>query len=230
MLELYTDITPNGFKVSIALEEMGLEYNLHGICLGGEQTTPEFTEMNPNQKIPVLVDDGVVFTESTAILIYLAEKTGMFLPHDPFARAEVFEALMFQTSSLGPMFEQYLVFAMDWRNDLPKVTNRYFDEVSRIMGVLNTQLEGEEYLAGGQYSIADIAMIPWIRLCTTHPACRELPLKGNVNLRKWWARVSTRPEVQKGFLVSFPEKFTTAKKLKNSSQAVTGFSTIRPLA
>ena len=156
---------------------MGLDYTTNQIYLGGMQATPEFTALNPNQKIPVLVDDGFVLTESGAILIYLAEKTGKFLPSDPKSRAKTIEALMFQMGSLGPMFGQYLVFAAAWGNKFPDVTNRYFSEVSRIMGVLNTQLENQDYLAGDDYTIADMAVAPWIRLCTIHPACLDLPLE-----------------------------------------------------
>lgn len=109
-LELYTDATPNGLKVSIGLEEMGLDYKTHQVFLGGDQFTPEFAALNPNRKIPVLVDNEFVLTESGAILVYLAEKTGKLMPTDPVARARVVEMLMFQMASLGPMFGQYLVW------------------------------------------------------------------------------------------------------------------------
>ena len=125
MLELYTDATPNGLKISIALEEMKLDYKVHQIFLGGDQFSPEFTALNPNRKIPVLVDDGFVLTESGAILIYLAEKTGKLMPTDSVARSRVIEMLMFQMASLGPMFGQLLVFAAAWENKFPEVTSRY---------------------------------------------------------------------------------------------------------
>lgn len=224
MLELYSEATPNGLKVSIALEEMGLDYTTHQIYLGGMQATPEFTDLNPNQKIPVLVDDGFVLTESGAILIHLAEKTGKFLPSDPRLQAKTIEALMYQMGSLGPMFGQYLVFAAAWGNKFPDVTNRYFSEVSRIMGVLNTHLEAQDYLAGDDYTIADMAVAPWIRLCTIHPACLDLPLAKNTNLNAWWNRVSARPATQRGF--ANPAPFPPEKQFEGFVKAVVGLGDI----
>jgi GST-like protein len=220
MLDLYTDATPNGLKISIALEEMGLDYTTHQVFLGGEQQTPEFTALNPNQKIPVLVDDGQLITESGAILIHLAEKTGRFLPTDPKQRIATLEALMFQMASVGPMFGQYLVFAAAWGNKFPDVTGRYFTEVSRIMGVLNTRLEGQDYLAGDEFTIADMAVAPWIRLCGLHPACGDLPLACNANLKSWWDRVAERPAVQRGF--ENPAPYAPEKQFKGFVDAVVG--------
>lgn len=228
MLELYTEATPNGLKISIALEEMGLEYTPHQVFLGGDQTTDEFIKMNPNQRIPVLIDDDLILTESGAILIHLAEKTGKFLPTDTQTRAKAMEMLMFQMGSLGPMFGQYLVFAAAWGNKFPIVTNRYFSEVSRIMSVLNTRLEGQDYLAGDEYTIADMAMVPWIRLCTIHPACTELPLEANANLKAWWDRVSSRSAVQRGFAI--PAPFPVEKQFKGFVKAVVGLGDIHAAA
>lgn len=228
MLNLYTDATPNGIKVSVALEEMGLEYKVHQVFLGGEQSTPEFTTLNPNQKIPVLVDDGFVLTESGSILMYLAEKTGQFLPVSQKTRAATIEALMFQMGSVGPMFGQFLVFAAAWGNEFPKVTNRYFLEVSRVMDVLNTRLENQQYLAGDEYTIADMAVAPWIRLCGIHPACADLPLNANKNLNNWWERVSARPAVQKGF--SVPEPFPIEKQFEGFVKAVVGLGELHKAA
>src|ERR1700742_318562 len=143
MLELYTHATPNGLKISICLEELGLQYNVHRIFLGGDQMTPEFTKLNPNNKIPVLVDNGFVLTESGAILIYLAEKTGKLLPKEGELRAKIIEATMFQMSSLGPMFGQLMVFGGAWKNEFPVVTGRYLKEVSRILGVIEARLQGK---------------------------------------------------------------------------------------
>jgi len=224
MLDLYTDATPNGLKISIALEEMGLNYNVHRVFLGGEQFTPEFTAMNPNNKIPVLVDDGLVVTESGAILLYLAEKSGKLLPTDPVARSRAVEMLMFQMGSLGPMFGQFLVFAAAWGNEFPKVTARYFKEVSRIMGVLDTRLEGEDFLAGDEFSIADVAVIPWIGMCFAHPAAGDLPLAANANLSAWWERVSQRPAVQKGLTI--PEPFPAEKQFEGFVNATVGLGTL----
>lgn len=224
MLDLYTDATPNGLKVSIALEEMGLEYKAHRVFLGGEQFTPEFTAMNPNNKTPVVVDDGFVLTESGAILLYLAEKSGKLLPTDPKARTKAVEMLMFQMGSLGPMFGQLLVFAAAWGNEFPKVTTRYFKEVSRIMGVLNTRLNGHDFLAGDEFTIADVAVIPWIRMCHAHPALADLPLTENRNLNAWWERVSQRPAVQKG--LSIPEPFPADKQFEGFVNATVGLGTL----
>lgn len=228
MLNLYTDATPNGLKISVALEEMELDYKVHRIFLGGEQSTPEFTAMNPNQKIPVLVDDDFVLAESGAILVYLAEKTGKFLPTELKARAATIEALMFQMASVGPMFGQLLVFAAAWGNEFPIVTNRYFSEASRIMGVLNKRLENQPYLAGVEYTIADMAVAPWIRLCLLHPACKDLPLDQNVNLKRWWDTVSARPAVQKGF--SIPEPFPADKQFNGFVNAVVGLGELHRAA
>jgi GST-like protein len=224
MLDLYTDATPNGLKISIALEEMGLDYVTHQVFLGGEQQTPEFTARSPNQKIPVLVDDGLVITESGAILIHLAEKTGRFLPSDPKLRIATLEALMFQMASVGPMFGQYLVFAAAWGNKFPDVTGRYFTEVSRIMGVLNTRLKGQDYLAGDEFTIADMAVAPWIRLCGLHPACSDLPLRSNANLKNWWDRVAARPAVQRGF--ENPAPFAPEKQFMGFVDAVVGLGSL----
>jgi len=224
MIDLYTDATPNGLKVSIALEEMNLAYNTHQIFLGGDQFTAEFTKLNANNKIPVLVDEGTVVTESGAILLYLAEKTKTLLPDDLLARTKTIEALMFQMGSLGPMFGQYLVFAAAWKNEYPSVTNRYFKEVSRILGVMNTRLEGQDYLGGDRYSIADIASIPWIRLCAIHPACEALPFAENKNLLAWWERVSNRPAVIKG--LANPEPFPMEKQYEGFIAATVGLGSL----
>ena len=220
MLELYTDATPNGLKVSIGLEEMGLDYQVHQVFLGGDQFTPAFTELNPNRKIPVLVDNGFTLTESGAILMYLAEKTGKLLPTDPNARASVIEMLMFQMASLGPMFGQYLVVAAAWGNKFPEVTERYFTEVSRIMTVMDTRLEGKAYLAGDEFSIADVACIPWIRLCKIHPVAVNLPFDANKNLVQWWDRVASRPAVKRG--LANPQPYPDEKQFEGFVSATVG--------
>ncbi|NNJ75705.1 MAG: glutathione S-transferase [Anderseniella sp.] len=228
MLDLYTDATPNGLKISIALEEMGLDYKTHQVFLGGDQQTAEFTALNPNQKIPVLVDDGLVITESGAILLYLAEKSGKFLPAGTTQRVATIEQLMFQMASLGPMFGQYLVFAAAWDNKFPEVTSRYFTEVSRIMSVLNTRLDGQDYLAGNEYTIADMAVAPWIRLCDIHPACADLPVSKNANLRNWWNRVAARPATQKGF--ENPAPYAPEKQFEGFVSAVVGLGELHKIA
>jgi GSH-dependent disulfide-bond oxidoreductase len=220
MIDVYTDATPNGLKVSIALEEMGLSYNVHRVFLGGEQLTPEFTKLNPNNKIPVLVDDGLVVTESGAILMYLAEKTGKLLPKDPKARVKAIEMVTFQMASIGPMMGQLIVFRGPWQNKAPDVSNRYFKEVSRLFGVLNKRLEGQEYLAGSEYTIADIAMLPWIRSAQLFPFLQDLPLDANANLKAWLDRVMARPAVQKGLTI--PEPFPPEKQFQGFIKATVG--------
>jgi GSH-dependent disulfide-bond oxidoreductase len=220
MIDLYTDATPNGLKVSICLEELRLQYKVHQVFLGGEQRTPEFTALNPNNKIPVLVDDGLVLTESGAILVYLAKKAGKLLPAEPTARAKTIEMLMFQMGSVGPMFGQLLVFAGAWKNEFPKVTERYFKESSRILSVLNTRLEGKAYFAGDEFTIADIAMIPWIGMCAMHPVGRSLPFREKADLVAWWERVTSRPAVQKG--LSVPPPFPAEKQYEGFIKATVG--------
>ena len=220
MIDVYTDATPNGLKVSIGLEELGLSYNVHRVFLGGEQLTPEFTELNPNNKIPVLVDDGLVVSESGAILIYLAEKTGKLLPKDPKGRIKTIEMVMFQMASIGPMMGQLIVFRGPWQNKAPEVSNRYFKEVSRLFGVLNKRLEGNEYLAGSEYTIADIALLPWIRSAQLFPFLQDLPLDANANLKAWLDRVVARPAVQKGLTI--PEPFPPEKQFQGFIKATVG--------
>ncbi|PKO80545.1 MAG: glutathione S-transferase, partial [Betaproteobacteria bacterium HGW-Betaproteobacteria-13] len=169
MITLHTWATPNGRKVSIALEELGLEYETRAIDITRkDQFAPEFAALNPNNKIPVLVDsegpEGQPFTviESGAILIYLAEKCGRLLPTDARERSEALQWLMFQMGSVGPMLGQihhFLRFAPDV---IPYAIDRYSREGARIYGVLNTRLKGRDWLAGSTYSIADIATYPWI--------------------------------------------------------------------
>jgi len=220
VLELYTDATPNGLKVSICLEELELQYNVHRVFLGGEQMTPEFTKLNPNNKIPVLVDDGFVITESGAILIYLAEKAGRLLPTDRKLRAKAIEALMFQMASLGPMFGQLLVFVGAWKNEYPQVTGRYIKEVNRILTVLETRLEGQTYFAGDEFTIADIAMLPWVRVAITQPIGHMLAVSDKRNLNAWWERVSVRPAVVRGLAI--PEPFSPEKQDEGFVKATVG--------
>jgi GST-like protein len=224
MIDVYTDATPNGLKVSIGLEEMGLDYNVHRVFLGGEQLTPEFTALNPNNKIPVMVDDGLVVTGSGAILLYLAEKTGKFLPKDPKARIKAIEMVFFQMASLGPMLGQLFVFRGSWQNKAPDVSNRYFKEVSRIYAVLNKRLEGHHYMAGDEYTIADMAFLPWVRAGSIVPFTADLPLAANPNLAAWLDRVLARPAVQKGLTI--PEPFPPEKQFEGFINATVGLGTL----
>jgi GSH-dependent disulfide-bond oxidoreductase len=220
VIDLYTDATPNGLKISICLEELELQYNVHHLFLAGDQMTPEFTELNPNNKIPVLVDDGFVVTESGAILIYLAEKTGKLLPRDAKQRIKAIEMIMFQMASLGPMFGQLLVFAGAWKNEYSAVTGRYVKEVNRILAVLEARLRGHTYFAGDEYTIADIAMLPWFRVAVVHPIGHMLSLDGKPNLKAWWERVSTRAAVVKG--LSTPKPFPAEKQFEGFVKATVG--------
>jgi len=206
MIDLYTDATPNGLKISIALEELGLQYKVHKGLNDGANTRPEFTAMNPNQKIPLLKDSEVIVSESGAILFYLAEKSGTLLPKDLLKRTKVIEMLMLQMSGLGPNCGQLLVWGGAWNNEHPVATQRYAQEVNRLFNVLNTLLEGHEYFAGDEYSIADIAFFPWVRMAFVHPIGEMLELATgkstkHANLIAWYERIGQREAVQRGLLI-----------------------------
>lgn len=197
MIDLYTAATPNGHKVSIALEELGLPYRLQVLdLLAGDQKRPEFLALNPNGRIPVIVDradgDFTVF-ESGAILVYLAEKTGRLMPADPKGRSRVMQWLMFQMGGVGPMMGQANVFFRYLPEKIPVAVDRYQGETRRLFGVLDRRLAEHEFLAG-DYSIADIAHWAWVR---THRwsgvAIDDLP-----HLRRWRDQLRARPAVQRG--------------------------------
>jgi GSH-dependent disulfide-bond oxidoreductase len=204
MIDLYTFKTPNGRKASIALEELGIPYKVHSVDIGkGEQFKPEFLAINPNNKIPAIVDhasaDGrpVTVFESGAILLYLAEKTGALMPADPRGKAEVTQWLMFQMGGVGPMFGQLNHFKKYAPTQVPYAIERYWNESKRILGVLDKQLSSRQYLAT-TYSIADIATYPWLRgMRDLYP---EL-LQGTHRLEEYLHRVGSRPAVQKGMQV-----------------------------
>ena len=197
MIELYTSPTPNGYKVSIMLEETGLDYEVHTIELAKqEQKTPEFLAMNPNGRIPVIVDhdnDDFVVFESGAILIYLAEKSGQLLPSEEKARSRVLQWLMFQMGGVGPMMGQANVFYRYFEEEIPAAIHRYQHEGLRLLTVLDRHLTGREYICG-EYSIADIATWPW---ATTHN-WSGIDIEGLVNLEAWLERMAERPAVAKG--------------------------------
>jgi len=210
MIDLYTWTTPNGRKISIMLEETGLPYRVIPVDLGKQaQFEPQFTAINPNQKIPAIVDHEVgggplaVF-ESGAILIHLADKTRRFLPSDPRARATTIQWLMYQMSHVGPIIGQAGHFVNQAAEKIPYAIQRFVGESLRIVGVLNTALEGRDYLAG-EYSIADIATYPWI-VAAWQPFQNMMPDKvaefGNV--RRWLDRVAARPAVERGMAVPSP--------------------------
>jgi len=197
MIDLYSAATPNGQKIHIMLEETGLEYRVHWIDIArGDQFAPDFLAISPNNKIPAIVDhEGpgaapISVFESGAILIYLADKTGRFLPAEPRARTEVLEWLMFQMGSVGPMLGQAHHFRAYARERIPYAIQRYTGEAGRIYGVLDRRLAGREYLAG-DYSIADMAVFPWIRL---HERQGQR-LENFPELARWFATVAARPAV-----------------------------------
>lgn len=200
MIDLYTAPTPNGYKVSIALEELGLPYEVHVVNLGeNEQKSPEYLRINPNGRIPAIVDrdegNFAVF-ESGAILIYLAEKTGRLMPEDPKGRSQVIQWLMFQMAGVGPMQGQAHVFLHYFPERIPSAIERYQKETRRLYTVLDTRLEGREYLAG-EYSIADIATWPWVR---AHEWA-GVPVDDLENLRRWLEAIEARPACQRGIQV-----------------------------
>lgn len=207
MIDLYTSPTPNGFKVSIALEELALPYTVHAIDLGAkDQKTPEFLARNPNGRIPVIVDleaDHFAIFESGAILIYLAEKTGKLLPTDRKGRSLVMQWLMFQMGGVGPMMGQANVFFRYFPEKIQAAIDRYQNESRRLFEVLNTRLEGAEYLAG-DYSIADIATWPWVRIHDWS----GVSIEGLPHLNRWMAANAARPASQRGILV--PPRASTA--------------------
>jgi GSH-dependent disulfide-bond oxidoreductase len=199
-LDLYTSPTPNGHKISIALEELGLPYRVHAIDLGAkDQKKPEFLAMNPNGRIPVLVDreagDFAVF-ESGAILIYLAEKTGKLLPADAKGRSIALQWLMFQMGGVGPMMGQANVFFRYFPEKIQPAIDRYQNESRRLFEVLNTRLEQAEYLAG-EYSIADIATWPWVRIHDW----TGVSVEGLPHLARWLKAIADRPAVARGIVV-----------------------------
>ncbi len=202
MIHFYTWATPNGRKVSIMLEEIGLAYEVHPVDLEkGEQFTPEYLAMNPNNKIPAIIDsegtDGQPLTlfESGAILIYLAEKTRSLLPTEPRGRYEVIQWLMFQMGGIGPMFGQANYF-FRMADKAPYAVERFHKEALRLYGVLNRRL-GEQRFLAGDYSIADIATYPWVGRHERH----HVRLEDFPNVKRWFDQISARPAVQRGMLV-----------------------------
>ena len=203
MIDLNTAATPNGWKISIMLEECGLPYTVHPIDLAAnEQKSPEFLAMNPNGRIPVIVDrenDNFTLFESGAILIYLAEKTGKFLADNETTRMLQIQWLMFQMGGLGPMMGQANVFFRYMEEKIPTAINRYQSESRRLLEVLDTRLAVSEFLAG-DYSIADIANWSWAR----GYLWPGLSISGLDNLQRWLSSIEQRPAVQKG--VSVPTR------------------------
>ena len=207
MIDLYTWSTSNGRKASIMLEELGADYTVHPIHIGkGDQFTPEYLAINPNGKIPAIVDsDGpggapIAVFESGAILIYLAEKHGRLLPSEPVARIEVIQWLMFQMGGIGPMFGQVHHFLRAAKEEVPYGIERYGTEVRRLYGVLDRRLDGRDHLAGDGYSIADIATYPWV----FRREWQGVDLADFPNVKRWFDALGARPAVERGMNVPPP--------------------------
>ena len=200
MIDLYTAATPNGWKASITLEELGLPYEVHAIDLSsGEQKQKPFVEMNPNGRIPVIIDranDDFIVFESGAIMLYLAERAGKLIPSGEKGRSRVIQWLMFQMGGLGPMMGQANVFARYFPEKIPAAIDRYLRESRRLLEVLDGHLAGNEWLAG-DYSIADIANFSWAHIY-------EWPgvdVSGLDHLERWMEAIAARPAVQRGLAV-----------------------------
>jgi GST-like protein len=204
MIDVYTWPTPNGHKVHIMLEETGLEYRVHPVRIGaGEQFAPEFLRISPNNKIPAIVDqDGpggmpLSMFESGAILFYLASKSGMLLPEDPRERWSVMQWVMFQMGGIGPMLGQAHHFIGYAGEKIPYAIERYSNEARRLYGVLDRQLAASEWVACGEYTIADIAIMPWLRA----PERQNVNIDDFPNVKRWREAVRARPAVKRGLAV-----------------------------
>ncbi|MGH1418255.1 MAG: glutathione S-transferase family protein [Hyphomicrobiaceae bacterium] len=197
MIDLYTWATPNGRKVSIMLEETGLDYTVHTVnIMKDEQFAPDFLKISPNNKIPAIVDqeNNQSIFDSVAILLYLAEKTGKLMPTEQARRWDAMQWLIWQSSSLGPMLGQAHVY-LKFNPDLsPPASQRFGREAERLYSVLDRRLADEPFVAG-EYSIADIAIFPW----TARFAWHQIDLQKFSNVFRWYQEIAARPAVQKGF-------------------------------
>jgi GSH-dependent disulfide-bond oxidoreductase len=201
VIEVYSWATPNGHKVHIMLEECGLAYRAHGIDIGaGEQFAPEFLAISPNNKIPAITDpdgpDGkpISLFESGAILLYLAGKTGRFLPKGTAQKYEVLQWLMFQMGGVGPMLGQTHHFRIYAPEKIPYAVDRYTNEARRLYGVMDRRLAKSKYLGGDEYSIADIAVFPWLRSWKN----QGIDWNDHPHLKGWFDEVGARPAVKRG--------------------------------
>jgi GST-like protein len=209
MIDVYSWATPNGHKVHVMLEECGLPYRVHGVNIGtGEQFTPQFLAISPNNKIPAIVDpDGpdrqpISLFESGAILLYLAAKSGRFLPEDTRGRYEVLQWLMFQMGSVGPMLGQAHHFRIYAPEKLPYAIERYTNEARRLYGVMEKRLARSKYLGGPAYSIADIAVFPWLRSWKN----QGIDWADYPHLKGWFDEIAARPAVMRGVEVLAKER------------------------
>jgi GST-like protein len=204
MIELYTWPTPNGHKVHIMLEETGMPYNVHAIDIGvGDQFKPDFLKISPNNKMPAMVDtDGpgskpISMFESGAMLIYLASKTGRFLPGDLRDKWSTLQWLMFQMGGVGPMLGQAHHFLGYAPEKIPYAMNRYKNEANRLYGVIDRRLRESKYIAAGEYTIADMAIVPWLRF----PERQGVEIDEYPSLKKWRDAILDRPAVQRALKV-----------------------------
>jgi len=217
MIDLYYWTTPNGHKITMFLEESGLEYKIHPINIGkGEQFAEEFLRIAPNNRIPAIVDqapaDGgatLSLFESGAILLYLADKIGQFIPHNLRGRNETLQWLFWQVGGLGPMAGQNHHFSAGAPEQLPYAIDRYVRETGRLYGVLNKRLADREFIAGDQYSIADMASYPWIV-----PYVKQSQnLDDFPHLQRWFAAIKSRPATQRAYAI--------AEEIKKAAPPVT---------
>jgi len=200
VIDLYTWSTPNGRKVSIMLEEVGLPYEVHPIDItADDQFKPDFLKISPNNKIPAIRDrdNGHALFESGAILIYLAEKTGKLMPTDQLARMDVLQWLMFQMGGVGPMFGQTHHFYKFAKEKVPYAIDRYVGETKRLYGVMDKRLGESAYLAGDDYTIADVATWPWVSRFDWHAL--DEGLNGFPHVKRWYNEIAARPGVQNGY-------------------------------
>ena len=217
LIELYTAATPNGWKATITLEELGIPYELHSVDLSKkEQHAKAFLELNPNGRIPVIVDteSNITIFESGALMLYLADKFGSLIPTDPHGRWTTIQWLMFQMGGIGPMQGQAVTFERYFNEDVPAARKRYKNETRRLYEVLNTRLAKVEYLAGS-YSIADIANWAWVK---THRWAR-IPVDGLNHLQRWIDAIAIRPAVAKG--IEIPPPAGSSDKQKALGSAMT---------
>ena len=197
MIDFYTWFTPNGRKVSLMLEECGLDYNVHAINIAkGEQFAPEFLKISPNNKIPAIVDNenGKSLMESGAIMMYLAEKTGKFWPNEPKTKWSTVEWLMFQMGGVGPMFGQCHHFSKYNPSKAQYAEDRYHNENKRLYGVMNERLGKSNFLACDEYTIADMAVWPWV----ARYDWQSIELNEFYNVRRWYLEILDRPATRRG--------------------------------
>lgn len=221
MLDLYYWTTPNGHKVTIFLEEAGLPYTIHPINIGkGDQFAPEFLKISPNNRIPAIVDqaptDGgepISIFESGAILQYLAEKTGQFLPTDLRKKVDVMQWLFWQMGGLGPMLGQNHHFSQYAPEKIPYAINRYVKETERLYGVLDKQLNDREFIAG-DYSIADMAAYPW----TVPYESQGIQLDEFSHVKRWFEAIKARPAVQRAYAKA--DEISSAKPMTDEEKAI----------